>query len=151
MEKIIYDIAVGLATALVILACKHYWSLIVSMFQQDIRRVARLLEQSWTGTETFSDDGSTDEFNMKLCCRGRQVSGNMICSGGPDKGREYDLKGSFDSLILSLIWTPKDAVALESGTITAKLVKDGKALEGHGVFYSPITEKIHTSTFAAIR
>lgn len=151
MEKLIYDIAIGLVTALVILAIKHNWSLIVSVFQQDIRRIARLLEQEWTATEVFSDDNTTDEFTMKLRCRGRQVSGVMFCTGGPDKGREYELKGFFDSLILTLTWTPKDAVALESGTLTAKLIKDGKALEGHGVFYSPLTEKVHTSTFNAVR
>lgn len=155
MEKFVYDIEVGvlagLLTSLLILAIDHYWSLIVSIFQQDIRRVARLLEQEWTATETFSDDNTTDEYSMKLRCRGREVSGTMFCTNGPDKNREYQLKGSFDSLILTLTWVPKDAVALESGTITAKLVKDGKALEGSGIFYSPITERIHTSVFAAHR
>jgi hypothetical protein len=156
MDNLFHDmtagVATGLITATLILIIKRYWSrVIVPWFQQDIRRTARLFEGKWNATEKFSDDKTTDVFSMELHCHGRQVTGEMVCVSGPDKDRVYELTGLFQNLILTLSWIPKGDRAIETGTITVQLVDDARKLSGHGIFYSPKTDKLHTSVFIAAR
>ena len=68
-----------------------------------------------------------------------------------DRGKVYEFSGSFKNLILTLSWMPRDDTSLERGTLTVKLVENGRKFVGHGAFYSPATERVHASTFEAVR
>lgn len=108
-------------------------------------------EGVWNATETFSDTTTpqTGKFTMELKRQGHHVTGTSTCTDGPDKDSVYLMEGSFKNLILTLNWVPKDSKSLERGTLAIKLVENGKKFSGCGAFYSPETEKVHTSQFEA--
>jgi hypothetical protein len=87
---------------------------------------------------------------MVLSCRGGVVTGTHTCLSGPDQGRVFELQGSYKDLILTFAWFPSSREALESGTVTAKLVQDG-VLAGHGLYIEPGDGKVYTSTYSARR
>jgi hypothetical protein len=80
-----------------------------------------------------------------------RVEATTTCLEGPDRGKVYEFGGSFKNLILTLSWMPRDDTSLERGTLTVKLVENGRKFVSHGAFYSPATERVHASTFEAVR
>ncbi|MGH8212616.1 MAG: hypothetical protein ACREPP_05225 [Rhodanobacteraceae bacterium] len=148
MEKFLLDVLVGLAVAALSLLAKWQAPYIRSLFDAESRRQADQINGRWKVTEVFSGSKDTDTFNMKLSCHGSRVTGDHVGDSGPDDGRQFDIEGSYKDQILSFTWMPDNRSALESGTVTARLVRD-KRLEGHGLYIEPTDGKVYTSTFVA--
>jgi hypothetical protein len=152
MEKLFYDLTVGVSsgvlTAALALVANWQWPLIQSWFDKEIRRQARLIEGQWETTEVFTASNTQGTYTLEINSKGRRVTGTLRGLTGPDQGTEFDVEGTFKDLILTYVWTKRGPRALESGTTTAKLVRDGE-LEGHGLYIEPGDGKVHTSTFTA--
>ena len=85
---------------------------------------------------------------MEINCKGGQVTGTHTCLTGPDEGQKFDIAGTYKDQILTFTWMPSNRTVLESGTVTARLVKD-RQLEGHGLYIEPADGKVYTSNFTA--
>jgi hypothetical protein len=152
-DFIVNGIVGGLVATFLTLVIRNMWlRVVVPWYEERVYHDARF-EGMWEGTETFSDTHPSliDHFSMEIRRQGHRVEAMTTCLDGPDKGRVYVSTGSFKNLILTLSWSPRDDTSLERGTVTAKLVENGKRLVGHGAFYSPATEKVHASAFEATR
>jgi hypothetical protein len=104
----------------------------------------------WRATEEF-DDGTKAIFDMEIKCKNGIVKGTHHSVSGMDKGTTYKISGTYNKdNILNFLWTQKQKSKLESGTVSAKLINDG-FLEGKGCFREPRDQKIHPSTFMAIK
>ena len=158
MEKFVVDFLIngiigGLVATFLTLFIGRIWrSIIVPWYEERVYHDAHF-EGRWEGTETFSDTNPplVDRVTMELRRTGHRVAAITTCLDGPDRGKIYESAGSFKNLILTLSWVPRDDRSLERGTITAKLVENGQKFVGHGSFYSPQTERVHSSTFEISR
>ena len=148
MEKFIIDVAVGLVVALLTLVAKWQWPLIKSLFDEESRRLAAQVAGTWDANEQFSGSNTQNTYAMEVNCRGGRVTGMHTCLNGPDQGKKFDLVGTYKDQILTFAWMPSSREALESGTVTARLVQD-KQLEGHGLYIEPQDGKVYTSTYSA--
>jgi hypothetical protein len=147
MDRVIYDVFIGIIVAMISMISKWQWPLIKSLFDKESRRQARQITGRWKAHEIFAD-GKEDEFAMELRCRGGEVTGTHYCDTGFDEAKEYQINGTYRDHILTFRWTPKSDATLESGTVTVRLVED-KKLEGRGLYVEPSDGKIYTSTFNA--
>jgi hypothetical protein len=155
MDKFVANMVNGVVSGLVAtflaLVIHRVWiAIILPWYEERVYHDARF-EGVWDATETFSDTtpAQVDKYDIEFKRQGHQVTGIATCTDGPDKGKVYLNQGAFKNLILTLSWTPQDKTSLERGTLAAKLVANGKKFVGHGVYYSPVTEKVHTSVFEA--
>ena len=120
-------------------------------FDQEFRRqAARIVGKKWRGTETFSHDGTTNEYDMTFRIRGYDVIGKQKCIRGFDPGREFHSVGRFQDGVLRMTWVPSNRDAVESGAFALKLIKEG-LLEGCGLYVEPEVQAIRTSTIKATR
>ena len=141
----------GLVATFLTLVIHRMWlSIVIPWYEERVYQDVHF-EGAWSAREIFSDTtpNETDEFVMEFRRKGHRVEATSTCTAGPDRGKVYLHSGSFKNLILTLTWVPQETRSLERGTLTVKLVENGKKFEGHGVFYSPVTEKVHTSIFEA--
>ena len=148
VEKFLLDVLVGLVVAGLSLIAKWQAPYIRSLFDAESRRLADQINGDWRVSEFFSGSRETDTFTMTLSCHGSRVTGNHVGLAGPDAGRRFDISGSYKDQILSFTWMPDNRSALESGTVTARLVRD-KRLEGHGLYIEPADGRVYTSTIVA--
>lgn len=154
-EKLVVDVIVGGVVALLGIIAKWQWPAIRSLFDEESRRQAAQVSGSWESTESFpatssQNPSSQNKYAMDISCRGGQVTGKDICIEGFDKGKSFELRGTYKDQILTFTWRPHLREALESGTVTARLTKD-KRLEGHGLYIEPDDGKVYTSTFTATK
>jgi hypothetical protein len=147
---LIVGVASGLITAVLSLAIRTNASLVRSWFDSEMRRQAAIITGRWIATETFADLSTKDIFTMDLKCRGRRVTGTLLCTEGYDKNESYEFEGVFRDLILTFMWKKKGKGALESGTVTARIPypREG-VLEGYGLYFEPDDGKVYASTFNA--
>lgn len=158
MDKFVVDFLIngiigGLVATFLTLVIGRIWlSIIVPWYEERVYHDAHF-EGRWEGTETFSDTNPPliDRFTIEIRRAGHRVTAITTCLEGPDRGKIYESIGSFKNLILTLSWVPRDDTSLERGTITAKLVENGQKFVGHGSFYSPATERVHSSIFEISR
>jgi hypothetical protein len=150
MEKLIFDVIVGLVVALLTLIAKWQWPLIKSLFDEESRRQARQIDGTWNATEDFSGSNTQNTYTMKINCRGGRVTGINTCLSGPDQGKDFDTEGAYKDQILTFTWMPSSREVLESGTVTVKLERD-KLLVGHGLYIEPADGKVYTSIFKATK
>lgn len=150
MEKFLLDVLVGLVVAVLSLIAKWQVPFFRSLIDAESRRQAKQINGNWRATEEFSGSRDKDTFAMTLSCRGSRVTGSHIGLTGPDQGRRFDISGSYKDQILNFTWTPDNKTALESGTVTARLVSDGR-LEGHGLYIETDDGRVYTSIFTAHR
>ena len=158
MEKFVIDFIVNgligglVATFLTLVIRKMWLSIIMPWYEERVYHDAHF-EGRWEGSESFSDTDPplVDRFTMEIRRQGHRVEATTTCLEGPDRGKVYEFSGSFKNLILTLSWMPRDDTSLERGTLTVKLVENGRKFVGHGAFYSPATERVHASTFEAVR
>lgn len=149
MNEFLIGIASGVTATGIVFFIKKNMFLIQNWRNEELIRVARLIEGKWQATETFSDDNSNSEFTMNLkCSLDQAVTGTQVCTSGFDKNQEFELTGSFRDTVLTFMWRKKGERALESGATTVKLVREG-VLEGHGLYINPADGKVYTSTFTA--
>ena len=149
MNDLLIGIAAGLIAAGIGFFIKKNLVLIQNWRNEEIIRIARLIEGKWQATEIFSDDNSQSVFTMNLKCRLDQVvTGTQVCTSGFDNNQDFDLTGSFKDTILTFMWRKKGERAMESGATTVKLVREGE-LEGYGLYINPADGKVYTSTFTA--
>ncbi len=142
----------GLVATFLTLVIQRMWvSVVLPWHEERIYKDAHF-EGRWNAKETYNDSepNVVAEYIIEFQRQGHKVTGTSTCVNGPDKGKVYLLSGSFNNLILTLTWVPKDKRSLERGTLAMKLMENGKKMSGHGVFYSPITETVHTSSLEAI-
>ena len=107
----------------------------------------------WAAEEIFAyGTQPKNTYSIHVERSGYKILGVMKCLTGvpADVGKDFDIEGSFKDLILRLTWTKRGAGTLESGTLTLKY-KEGGKLVGHGLYFEPDDEQIHTSTFEAHR
>lgn len=152
-DFVINGLVGGLVATFLTLVIRNAWlSIVVPWYEERVYHDAHF-EGLWDGAETFSDTDPplTDHFAMELRRQGHRVDGTTTCLDGPDKGKVYLASGTFKNLILTMTWWPRDDTSLERGTLTVKLVENGKKFVGHGAFYSPATERVHASSFEATR
>jgi hypothetical protein len=147
MQTLIIDIATGLLTAFLILVGQKQWLFVQSLFDRESRRQARQITGSWTATETFAD-GTNDEFHVEIHCIGGRVTGTHRCSAGVDCKLEYPLVGTYKDHVINFTWMPRDHSLLESGTVTARLLRDGE-LDGHGLYIETDDGKVYASKYIA--
>jgi len=147
MKELLLNIIGGLLTAMVAIIAKRYWPLIMDLFDRESRRQAKQISGLWTAREVFADK-THDEFLVEIRCVNGKVNGMHKCLNGVDRTGEFPLSGSYKDHILNFTWIPLDNSLLESGTVTAKLIRD-KELEGHGLYIEPADGKIYTSEFIA--
>jgi len=155
MDKFLADMANGIvggliATFLTLVIHRIWLTIIRPWYEERVYHDARF-EGTWDATEVFSDTTpqQTGKFTIELRRQGHTVSATSTCIDGPDKGTVYKMEGTFNNLILTLTWTPMDKRSLERGTLAMKLTENGRRFVGHGAFYSPATERVHTSSFEA--
>ena len=149
-EKIVLDVFVGAIVAILGVIAKWQWPFIRSLFDEESRRQAAQVSGLWEAIEQFPASHTQNKYTMHVKCRGGRVSGQHVCIDGPDKGKTFDLNGSYKDQILTFTWAPFDREALESGTVTARLSKD-KLLQGHGLYIEPDDGKVYTSTYTATK
>jgi hypothetical protein len=149
-DQFVFDVAVGLAVAVLTLVGKWQWPLIKSVFDAEGRRLAAQVNGRWKAIEAFSGSSTTDTFTMDIVCRSQRVTGTHTCLTGPDEGKRFDIVGTYKDQILTFTWAPSSREALESGTVTAKLVED-KVLRGHGLYIEPKDGLVYTSVFSAAK
>lgn len=147
MEKFVYDVVIGVFVAVLGIAAKWQWPLIRSLFDAESRRQARQIVGTWNARELFAD-GTQDEFLIDMYCSGGKVSGSHRCLAGFDKDRTFHIDGTYKDQVLAVRWMPSDNSLLESGTVTAKLMQDGR-LQGHGLYVEPTDGRVYTSEFIA--
>lgn len=150
LEKVILDVFVGAVVALLGIVAKWQWPIIRSLFDEESRRQGAQISGSWEAIEDFPASKSQNKYTMELKCRGGRVTGQHVCIDGPDKGKTFNLNGSYKDQILTFTWMPDNRAALESGTVTARLSKD-KRLEGHGLYIEPDDGRVYTSTYTATK
>lgn len=150
IEKLIVDVIVGGVVALLGIFAKWQWPAIKGLFDEENRNQAAQISGSWEATENFLATNTKNRYVMEISCRSGRVTGKHVCTDGFDKGKTFDLRGTYKDHILTFTWTPKPRHALESGTVTAKLFRDGM-LEGHGLYIEPDDGKVYTSTYEAIK
>lgn len=157
MDKFVSDMVNGVVSGLVAtflaLVIHRVWiAIILPWYEERVYQDARF-EGVWEATEIFSDTtpALVNKYGIEFKRKGHQVIAIAKCTDGPDKGKDYLNQGSFKNLILTLSWTPLDKTSLERGTLAAKLVANGQGFSGYGVYYSPVTEKLHTTVFEATR
>jgi hypothetical protein len=147
-----YDLTIavvgGVLTIPVTLLVKQNLHMMRSWFDGELRRQARQISGKWRGSEEFSGSNTKDTFSMKINCRGGQVTGTARCLTGPDVDQTFSSQGRFKDQLLTFVWVKEGPIALESGTVSAKLVRDGE-LEGHGLYIEPSDGKVYTSIFRA--
>lgn len=115
------------------------------LFDPVARKQAAYIRGSWTATEKFADDGSQAQYKLLLDCRGAQVSGTQNHRGGRvDRNATYDLRGTFENLILNVTWTRQGSI--ESGAATLRYTDDNR-LVGHGLYV--LNQKVYTSVLTA--
>ncbi len=150
-ELFINGVAGGMVATGLTAAINGIWlSKVIPWYEERVYHDARF-EGDWAAIETFSDSNQKEagKFSISLKRKGHHVTAKSTCLDGPDKGKIYLMTGSFKNLILTLNWVPEDTKSLERGTIAAKLVENGRKFIGYGAYYSPITEKVHSSGFEA--
>lgn len=148
-------VVIALVSACVTLALARFWRNVMLPWIDEMSYDEPRFEGEWTAVETFSDEdpGSADEkgeYRMVLKRRGHRVSGTYTGVNGPDKDSVSSMEGSYRNLILTVTWRPVDKRALDRGTLTLKLTKNGKEFVGFGLYYSPKTERVHTSACVAV-
>jgi hypothetical protein len=138
--------AAGIGGTIIYVLRKH-WSAIQNWRNEEVNRIAELIEGKWRATEVFSDDRSKAIFTMELRCSGTEVNGELVgIEGKYDRDAVFDLSGSFKDRVLTFVW--KKRKSLESGTVTVKLPRD-RELEGAGLYIAPSDDKVYTSVFTA--
>jgi hypothetical protein len=147
MHAFILDVAAGLFTGFLTLVATWQWPLIKSLFDRESRRQAKQIAGQWTARETFAD-GTHDEFLLEIDCVSGRVTGAHSCMAGVDQKKQFPLVGTYKDQIVNFTWMPRDHSLLESGTVTARLVRDGE-LDGHGLYIEPTDGKVYASAYSA--
>lgn len=152
MLKLSYDMLVGVGggvlAGLLTLLIQWRWLYIQSLFDKEARRQAKQISGKWQATEVFLGPTKQNTYSMEINCLGGRVTGKHACLTGADPGEEFPIEGTFRDQILAFVWNKKGERALELGTVTVRLVRQGE-LEGHGLYVEPSDGKVYTSTFSA--
>lgn len=112
-------------------------------------------ETTWDAIETYHDTDPPTQSTFSITFRQNGENLTAICIGteGPDKGKQYEMKGSIWQHNITMTWEPIKNVKhqkLERGTLSLQ-VRGDDALEGVGAFYSDITGAFHNSEIKANR
>jgi hypothetical protein len=96
-----------------------------------------LIDGEWNGY--YTDMSSPD--SPHSCCihlnqEATLISGEIIETDGPDKGKRYSISGEFRNSILTLIYQESNLSRIDRGTIALYLKENGTAFEGFTVYYS---------------
>jgi hypothetical protein len=106
---IVSGLVAGLLTALVIIIIREYWiKVILPWYENRIYKDARI-EGRWIAT--YGDIKNKEIIDLQRT--GHTVAGRITVTEGLDQGKVYDLKGTFNNLILSGLYVPTDARSLD--------------------------------------
>jgi hypothetical protein len=147
LDVFIIGLASGLTVALLLWIFKIQSHFFKNLFDEESRRQAKQINGEWKASETFAD-GTIDSFKLELKCIGGKVDGRQDCLTGHDEGKSYRIEGTYKDHILNFTWIPLNEQSIESGTVTARLIKDHN-LDGHGLYIEPDDGKVYTSKFMA--
>ncbi|MER2513588.1 MAG: hypothetical protein ABTQ25_14415 [Nitrosomonas ureae] len=159
MEKLYTDllpnfgigIISGLITALLILIFRYWWlGILRPWYEERVYKDSRI-DKTWYAYTDDSKGTEPEELQWNLKQVAHEIHGTIICLGGLDKGKSYEVKGSFHNLILTAVYKSTDSTALDRGTISLMLTNNGQTLKGYCSYYSSSSNAIATCSYECER
>lgn len=144
---VVSGIVSGLATAILFWIARFLWVHgFLPWFENRIYKDVRI-EGKWISRLT-----SLDDFESILIKQvGHRVEGRADCFQGPDAGSSYLLKGDIRNKVLTMSYWSEDKSALDRGTFTIKLTRNGRKFEGRTAWYRDDDEAIAESEYIWVR
>jgi hypothetical protein len=142
-SNLIVGITSGLVTALLVVAIRRLWMVvIVPWFEEIVYRDAKI-EGTWYGSD--ADKPDVLQYVVSITRTGHAVTGTMMATSGRDKGLAWKFDGIFRNLILTASYGSVDRTRLDRGSMTLMLVRDGQLLKGKLAYYANQSHAIEES------
>jgi hypothetical protein len=139
MGGIINGIISGVVVIVVAWLARHLWVTKIEPWCED--KVYKDIEIKGQWNITSIEVPERKE-RITLHRKGRSITGEISCTGGPDDGKLYDFEGSFYNGILTGTYTARNKSALDRGTYTLMLTKNGTEFHGSAAYYDDEASEI---------
>ncbi len=133
MNNLVSGVIAGLVATGCVVVFRAFWeNILVPWFEERVYKDAKI-EGTWYSV--WPTDTHERQEVISLARRGHAVTGEVVCTHGPDEAERYDVAGSFRNLILALIYETGDRSKTDRGTITLKLFGNARRLAGKVAAY----------------
>jgi hypothetical protein len=139
VENFIVGIITALFLALVAVARKK---IIIPFFIEYLGERIKIYPM-WVGEIDFGS-GNNHKMKLELVKLGFKIEGHLEFTSGLHTGKKYDLRGRFQSNVLTFHYYPRDRYSTSQGCATFKRLNDGELLEGSFAYYSQSKDYIDT-------
>lgn len=141
----------GLVTAFLILIFRGWWlGILLPWYEERVYKDSRV-DKTWFAYSPFSHSTEIEELQWEIKQVAHKLSGTVICLNGRDKGKIYDVEGTFQNLILTAVYRSTDRRDLDRGTLTLMLINNGQTLKGHCAYYSASRNEIEDAPYECDR
>lgn len=133
MESLISGLVSGIIVTLLVVVFRSFWNgTIIPWFENRVYKDIHI-EGSWFSL--YPTVVGERQETITLERHGHEVTGTFICNTDHNEGEQYNIKGNFRNMILTLLYEAKDKQISDRGTITLKCVKSGKRMSGKIAIY----------------
>lgn len=131
MNEIGIGIVSGLITTFLVVVMRELWLKVIQPWYEERVYKDAKIEGRWR-----TSYGSIDSKEIvELQRTGHSISGKITVVEGADQGTVYDMRGTFNNLLLTGSYVPVNRSYLDRGSFTLMLVTNGERLEGHTSYY----------------
>jgi predicted small secreted protein len=138
--NIIAGLFSGLLVTLLVVVFRAIWrDSLVPWFENRVYKDIRV-EGTWFSLYPTVIGNRQETINLDR--HGHEISGSFVCTTKHNDGEQYEVRGSFRNMILTLIYESRDSQKVDRGTITLKCIKNGERLSGKIAIYHDSTDTI---------
>ncbi len=139
-SNLLIGIIGGVIASMIVVIIRSFWlRIFIPWFEERVYKDAKI-EGTWHAIFTETEDLREEIVTLERI--GHKISGSISCISGYDKGKNYNIKGTFKNLLLTLSYNSSDRVSLDRGSMTLMLVRNGDMLSGHSSFYEDISHSV---------
>jgi len=137
------EIIIGLITTFLAALIAAYWkSFVVPFFIENFGERIKI-HHTWVSNLNFGS-GSLHGIKLTVNKLGYNITGELEFTTGRHTGKKYQIKGRFQSNILTFHYYPYDKHSTSQGTATFMRLMDGELLSGSFGYFSQEKNLIDT-------